>query len=54
MNTELKNKAAYDLTMEYIRQNAKMKVSSETTLEKQVENFKKIYDEILQYLSKLS
>lgn len=54
MNTELKNKTAYDLTMEYIRQNAKMKVSSETTLEKQVENFKKIYDEILQYLSKLS
>lgn len=54
MNTELKNKAAYDLTLEYIRQNSKMKISSETTLEKQVENFKKIYDEISQYLSKLS
>ena len=50
MNTELKNKAAYDLTLEYIRQNSKMKASSETTLE----NFKKIYDEIFQYLSKLS
>lgn len=54
MNTELKYKAAYDLTLEYIRQNNKMKVSSETTLEKQIENFKKIYDEIFQHLSKLS
>jgi hypothetical protein len=54
MNPDLKNKAAYDLTMEYIHQNNKMKVSSEITLEKQVENFKKIYDEIFQCLSKLS
>lgn len=54
MNSELKNKASYDLTLEYIRQNSKMKVSSETTLEKQVENFKKIYGEIFQCLSKLS
>ncbi len=54
MNSELKNKAAYDLTLEYIRQNNLMKKSTEITLEKQVKNFKNIYDEIFQYLSKLS
>ena len=52
MNTEMKEKAAYDLTMEHIRQNNRMKESCETTLEKQVEHFKTIYDEILSYLNK--
>ena len=43
MNIELKNKAAYDLALEYVRQNNAMKVSTELTLEDQVENFKKTY-----------
>ena len=51
MDTELK-KVAYDLTMEYFRQNNKMKVSYEITLEKRVKDFKEIYDEILSYLNK--
>ena len=52
MNTEMKNKAAYDLAMEHIRQNNRMKESTETTLKNQVEHFKNIYDEILSYLNK--
>jgi hypothetical protein len=54
MNIELKNKAAYDLALEYVRQNNAMKVSTELTLEDQVENFKKTYDRIFQCLNNLS
>ena len=47
MNPELTNKAAYDLALEYTRQNNLLKRSTE-----QIENFKKIHNEILKHLNK--
>ena len=52
MNPELTNKAAYDLALEYTRQNNLLKRSTEVTLEQQIENFKKIHNEILKCLNK--
>lgn len=52
MNTQMKEKAAYDLAIEHIRQNNRMKESNETTLENQVKHFQTIYEEILSYLNK--
>lgn len=52
MDTNMKNMAAYDLAMEHIRQNKRMKESNEVTLESQVEHFINIYNEILSYLNK--
>ena len=52
MNPELVNKAAYDLALEYTHQNNLLKKSTEITLERQVENFKKLHNEILKYLNK--
>ncbi|WP_288682239.1 hypothetical protein [uncultured Eubacterium sp.] len=49
---DFKNQVAYDLTLEYIRQNNMMKVSSEKTLENRIEDFRKIYDEIYKCLCK--
>lgn len=51
MNTQMKEKAAYDLAMEHIRQNNRMKESNEITLENQVKHFQNIYNEILSYLN---
>lgn len=51
MNPELTNKAAYDLALEYTRQNNLLKRSTEVTLEQQIENFKKIHNEILKCLN---
>ena len=52
MNPELTNKAAYDLALEYTRKNNLLKRSTEVTLEQQIENFKKIHNEILKCLNK--
>lgn len=52
MNPQMKEKAAYDLAIEYIRQNKRMKESTEITLESQVKHFQSIYKEILSYLNK--
>lgn len=52
MNPDLTNKAAYDLALEYTRQNSLLTKSTEVTLEQQIENFKKLHNEILKYLNK--
>lgn len=52
MNPELINKAAYDLALEYTHQNNLLKRSTEVTLEQQIDNFKKIHSEIVNYLNK--
>ena len=47
MNIELQKKIAYELTMEYIRQNNLLKESSEKTTAEKIQQIKNKYDEIL-------
>ena len=53
MNEKFDNKAAYDLTLEYFRQNHSMKESMDFKLENCINKFKNKYDEIVGYLEKL-
>ena len=46
MNTEIRKKIAYDLTLEYVKQNNIMKVNMDSTIPKSINTVEKIYNEI--------
>ncbi len=46
MNTDSKRKIAYDLTLEYVKQNNIMKVNMDSTIPKSIDTIEKIYNEI--------
>lgn len=46
--TEIQKKIAYDLTLEYVRQNNLLKTSNENPTVKRIKDIKSKYDEILQ------
>lgn len=46
--TEIQKKIAYDLTLEYVRQNNILKQNSNTPISEKVGSIKLKYDEILQ------
>lgn len=46
MNTEIRKKIAYDLTIEYVKQNKIMTVSMDSTIPKSINTVEKIYNEI--------
>ena len=50
MNTEIRKKIAYDLTLEYVKQNKIMTVSMDSAIPKSINTVEKIYDEIYNYL----
>ena len=50
MNADSKKKIAYDLTLEYVKQNNIMKVNMDSTIPKRIKSVNKIYDEINAYL----
>lgn len=46
MTTETKKKVAYDLTLEYVKQNGIMKVNMDSTIPRSIDTVEKIYNEI--------
>ena len=46
MNADSKKKIAYDLTLEYVKQNNIMKVNMDSTIPKSINTVEKIYNEI--------
>ncbi len=50
MDIVTKDKATYDLTIEYMRQNNKMKISPEISLKTRIKEFKEVYYKIRKYL----
>ena len=46
MNTDSKKKIAYDLTLEYVKQNNIMTVHMDSTIPKSIDTVEKIYNEI--------
>lgn len=46
MTTETKKKVAYDLTLEYVKQNGIMKVNMDSTIPRSIDTIEKIYNEI--------
>lgn len=53
MNEEFKKKAAYDLALEYMRQNGKFVAKSDTGLKIEVKEFWDKYNKIYQWLNEL-
>ena len=50
MDIVTKDKTTYDLAIEYMRQNNKMKISPEISLETRIKEFKEVYNKIRKYL----
>ena len=46
MNADSTKKIAYDLTLEYVKQNNIMKVNMDSTIPKSINTVEKIYNEI--------
>lgn len=46
MNTDSKRKIAYNLTLEYVKQNNIMKVNMDSNIPKSIDTIEKIYNEI--------
>ena len=46
MNADSKKKIAYDLTLEYVKQNNIMKANMDSTIPKDIDTVEKIYNEI--------
>lgn len=46
MTTENKKKVAYDLTLEYVKQNGIMKVNMDSTIPRSIDTVEKIYNKI--------